>query len=200
MTFTGAPIYKEPGGDAPKYYASVKVRFGTRTFTKGDKMDMSDGEGADGFRLKFKITKNKTCSANRGGGFITYRYETGADYMHDLLEVALAFDFIKRINNVTYALVDLNSGEILLDENGVELRNKKQYLIDYLNTHVDFRTKYMEMLKKHISASNDRSLLNKEEMKEIEEEDRAVEKPSEQTPMVGNIVHEEDETVYNENN
>ena len=29
-TFTGAAIYKEPGGDAPRYYASVKVRFGKR--------------------------------------------------------------------------------------------------------------------------------------------------------------------------
>ena len=59
-TFTGATIYGEPCGHAPKYYASVKVRFGTRTFTKGDKVDLSDGEEADGFRLKFKVTKNKT--------------------------------------------------------------------------------------------------------------------------------------------
>ena len=38
-TFTGAPIYKEPGGDAPNYYSSIKVRFGTRTFIKGEKVD-----------------------------------------------------------------------------------------------------------------------------------------------------------------
>lgn len=176
--YNGAPIYKEPGGDAPKFYASVKVRFGTRTFTKEDKLDMSDGEGADGFRLKFKITKNKTCACNRGGGFVTYRYETGVDQIHDLLEVALSFGFIQRLNNIKYALVDLNTGEFLKDpETGEELVNKKAYLIEYLKTHESFRDTYLEMLRQHIAASNDRSLLNKAEMQDIEAEDQAIEKP-----------------------
>lgn len=176
--YNGAPIYKEPGGDAPKFYASVKVRFGTRTFTRDDKLDLSDGEGADGFRLKFKITKNKTCACNRGGGFVTYRYETGADQIHDLLEVALTFGFIQRLNNVKYALVNLNTGEFLKDpETGEELVNKKAYLIDYLKSHTTFRDSYLEMLREHIAASNDRSLLNKSEMQDIEAEDQAIEKP-----------------------
>lgn len=71
-TFTGAPIYSEPGGQAPQYYSSVKVRFGTRTFIKGDKVDSSDGEGAEGFRLKFVITKQKCGPIARGGGFISF--------------------------------------------------------------------------------------------------------------------------------
>lgn len=176
--YNGAPIYKEPGGDAPKFYASVKVRFGTRTFVRGDKVDCSDGEGASGFRLKFKITKNKTASCNRGGGFITYDYETGADQIHDLIEIALAFDFIKRLNNIKYALVNLETGETLTDpETGELLENKKAYLIDYLMTHETFTQWYVNMLRKHISASNDRSLLDKESMAEIEAEDRAIEKP-----------------------
>ena len=118
-TFTGVPIYKEPGGQAPGYYSSVSVRFGTRKFTKGDDMDAckaTNGEGADGFRLAFKITKNKTAACNRGGGFLTYRYATGLDWINDLLEIALSFGFIKRVNNITYSLVDLYTGEILKDE------------------------------------------------------------------------------------
>ena len=95
-TFTGAPIYDEPGGLAPKYYASVKLRFGTRTFTQGDKVDARDGENADGFRLTFATTKNKTASTQRGGGFLTFRYDTGLDWSYDLLEVAIKYDFISR--------------------------------------------------------------------------------------------------------
>ena len=55
----------------------LKVRFGKRVFMKKTVKSLKgdDGEGADGFRLKFKITKNKTCACNRGGGFITYKYE-----------------------------------------------------------------------------------------------------------------------------
>lgn len=180
-TFTGAAIYKEPGGDAPRYYASVKVRFGKRVFMKeGDEVKGDDGEGADGFRLKFKITKNKTCACNRGGGFITYKYETGADTVNDLIDVALQFDFIKRVNNVTYELVNLSTGEVIVDpETGEILRGKKAYLIDYLHTHDAFREKYLTMIKEFISASNDKSVLDKEALKAIEAEEDAIERPQE---------------------
>lgn len=180
-TFTGAAIYKEPGGDAPRYYASVKVRFGKRVFMKdGDEIKGDDGEGADGFRLKFKITKNKTCACNRGGGYVTYSYANGADYIGDLISVALQFDFIKRLNNVTYALVNLSTGEVITDsETGETLQGKKAFIIDYLKTHDTFREKYFEMLKQYISASNDKSLLDKEAQRAIEEEEDAIERPQE---------------------
>ena len=87
-TFTGAPIYTEVGGQGPMYYSSIKVRFGTRTFIKGDKVDASDGENADGFRLKFSITKNKCGPIARGGGFISFNYDTGLMWVDDLLEIA----------------------------------------------------------------------------------------------------------------
>ena len=180
-TFTGAAIYKEPGGDAPRFYASVKVRFGKRVFMKdGEEIKGDDGEGADGFRLKFKITKNKTCACNRGGGFITYKYETGADTVNDLIDVALQFDFIKRLNNVTYALVNLSTGEVITDsETGETLQGKKAYIINYLQTHDTFRDKYLTMIKEFISASNDKSLLDKETQVQIEAEEDAIEKPQE---------------------
>ena len=41
------------------------------------------------------------------------------------------FDFIKRLNNVTYALVNLSTGEVITDsETGETLQGKKAYLID----------------------------------------------------------------------
>ena len=180
-TYTGAAIYKEPGGDAPRYYASVKVRFGTRVFMKdGEELKGGDGEGADGFRLKFKVTKNKTCACNRGGGFITYSYEKGAEYINDTIDVALNFGFIRRVNNITYALVDLSNGNVIVDsETGEVLQNKKAYLINYLREHPVFLEKYVAMLHEYISASNDRSILDKETQAEIEAEENAIEKPQE---------------------
>jgi hypothetical protein len=142
---------------------------------KGD-----DGEGADGFRLKFKITKNKTCACNRGGGFASFSYVNGADYINDLIDVALQFGFIHRLNNVTYALVNLDTGEVITDsETGEVMQGKKAYLIDYLKTHESFRDKYLEMIKQYISASNDRSVLDKESLKAIEAEEDAIERPQE---------------------
>ena len=179
QTFTGANIYSEPGGDAPKYYASVKIRFGTRTFTQGDKVDCTDGEKADGFRLKFAITKNKTAPTQRGGGFLTFRYDKGLDWFYDTLEVALKYDFIQRPTSQSYVLVDLNSGEVYKDENGNDLRFVgKAKVKEYLMTHVDFQVKYLDMLNKYIAASQNvyGSLLDERSLKEINEEESSVEK------------------------
>lgn len=181
VMYNGAPIYSEPGGDAPKFYSSVSVRFGTRSFMKGDSeiSGENNGEGADGFRLKFQITKNKTAPCNRGGGFITYRYETGMDWLHDLLEIATTFDFIKRLNNITYALINLETGEILKDEDGQDLKGKKKDLIDYINTHDKFRETYVQMLTDYISSKNTKKesqerLLTAEEEAEIRTEEGLV--------------------------
>lgn len=179
QTFTGANIYSEPGGDAPKYYASVKIRFGTRTFTQGDKVDCTDGEKADGFRLKFAITKNKTAPTQRGGGFLTFRYDKGLDWFYDTLEVALKYDFIQRPTSQSYVLVDLNSGEVYKDENGNDLRFVgKAKVKEYLMTHVDFQIKYLDMLNEYIAASQNvyGSLLDERSLKEINEEESSVEK------------------------
>ena len=179
QTFTGANIYSEPGGDAPKYYASVKIRFGTRTFTQGDKVDCTDGEKADGFRLKFAITKNQTAPTQRGGGFLTFRYDKGLDWFYDTLEVALKYDFIQRPTSQSYVLVDLNSGEVYKDENGNDLRFVgKAKVKEYLMTHVDFQVKYLDMLNEYIAASQNvySSLLDERSLKEINEEESSVEK------------------------
>jgi RecA/RadA recombinase len=178
-TFTGAAIYDEPGGHGPKYYASVKLRFGTRTFTQGDKVDCRDGESADGFRLTFATTKNKTASTQRGGGFLTYRYDTGLDWAFDLLEVAIKYEFISRPNNMTYILVDLETGEPYKDEDGKDLKFVgKQKLRNFLSENVDFQIKYLEMLNRHIQANANQygSLLDERTLAKIKAEESSVEK------------------------
>lgn len=178
-TFTGIQKWKEPCGGAPGFYSSVSVRFGTRKFTQGDNMDAcgaNNGEGADGFRLQFKIMKNKTAACNRGGGFITYRYDKGLDWVNDLLEIALAFDFIHRVNNVTYQLLNLETGEIYQDEQGRDLQGKKADLLDYIKTNIKFQKEYLEMLNRYISASDDSygSLLDERAAAEIDNQEAAV--------------------------
>ena len=159
-TFTGIQKWKETGGSAPAYYSSIIIRFGTRKFTLGDNMDAcgsSNGEGADGFRLLYKVLKNKCGSCARGGGFMTFRYETGFDWINDLLEIALGFGFIKRLSTVTYQLVNLETGEVYYDEDGVELKGKKADLVEYIKTNIPFQKEYLAMLNRVISADDSKS-------------------------------------------
>lgn len=153
-TFTGIQKYKEPCGAAPGYYSSIIIRFGTRKFTLGDDMDAcgaKNGEGADGFRLHFKVMKNKCGACNRGGGFLTFRYDKGFDWINDLLEIALGFGFIKRLSTVTYSLVNLETGEVYSDESGDPLTGKKAELLEYIKANAAFQTEYLAMLNRVIS-------------------------------------------------
>ena len=59
------------------------------------------------------------------------------------------------------------------------LRGKKAFIIEYLQTHETFRDKYLEMIKQYISASNDKSVLDKEALRAIEAEEDAIERPKE---------------------
>lgn len=177
-TFTGAPIYSEPGGQGPQYYSSVKVRFGTRTFIKGDRVDLSDGEGAEGFRLKFSITKQKCGPIARGGGFISFNYDKGMMWLDDLLEIAYKFDFIHRVNNITYQLINLETGEVYIDqETGKELTGKRKDLEEYIKNNIEFQTHYIAMLNKYISASDDSygNVLDAREQQEIKAQEESVE-------------------------
>lgn len=176
-TFTGAIIYNEPGGDAPKYYRSVGIRCGKRTFIKGDKVDCTDGEGADGFRLNFVVTKNKTASTRRGGGFVSFNYETGIDPIRDLLEIALKFDYIKRPTKQKYQLINLETGEAY-NYNGTDcVFVGKDALISFLNDkeNKSFVDEYLAMLHKAIASSNDMSsLLDESTQGSIMEEENSV--------------------------
>lgn len=186
VMYNGAPIYSEPGGDAPAFYSSVSVRFGSRVFMKDDvELAASNtGEGANGFKLKFSIVKNKTAPTARGGGHIVYRYDIGQDWLHDLLDIAINFDLIRRLSTVTYQLVNLETGEVYRDEKGKDLQGKKKELIDYIVSHADFQKDYVAMLTRYISSENtniDKSnkLLSDEEENEIKAEEEAVAKNSE---------------------
>ena len=178
-TFTGAKIYTEPCGHSLKYYPSMKVRFGTRTYTNGDKSDLGSNkaEEADGFRLKFSITKSRLGPASRGGGFLTYRYSTGLDEIGDLLEVALKYEFIRRPTTQSYELINLDSGEIYSNENGEPLKFVgKAKLIEYINSNEKFRKEYIDMLNRNINkVATGKSLLDDETMKEILYQEQSVE-------------------------
>lgn len=177
-TFTGIQKWKEPCGGGPAFYSSVSVRFGTRKFTKGDDMDAcgaTNGEGADGFRLHFKVMKNKTAPCNRGGGFITYRYATGMDWLNDLFEIALGFDFIKKSGSYA-TLVDCFTGMPYTDESGKILKGYKKDMLDYLRTNIEFQAKYVKMLQDFISSDDKSygSLLDARAAAEIDAQENAV--------------------------
>ena len=154
----------------------MKIRFGTRTFTLGDKTDISSSnqEGVDGFRLKFSITKNKSNSSNRGGGFITFRYDTGVDKIGDLVETAKKFGYISK-GGSWMTLTNPKTGEPLTYKDGTEMKFQGQNaVIHFLKEFPDFAEKYLSMLESAMNDDGSLQLLDDNDLAEILEQEKSV--------------------------
>lgn len=197
-TFTGANIYTEPCGYALNFYPTVKVRFASRKFTNGDKLDLSQSQSndADGICATFSVTKNRLGALNRNGAKIIFRYETGLDTLTDLIEIITKYEIAKRLSSMSWQLVDPITGEIYVDEEtGEELKfTGKQKMIDYIRDHDEFRAKYEQVVSDYINANKkDISLIDEDDLKQILEAEKGVE----ETIKNGGI--DEDEEEYSEN-
>lgn len=192
-TFTGADILDEPCGDAIKFYASVRIRFGRRKFVDADGEELTNsnkagqeknaatGQGASGYRIQFSFLKNKTAPTTRGGGFITYMFDgTGKqaymDVTRDMFNIATKFNLIHRLNNVTYEVLDPATNEVIIDEDGQVLRGKKDDLYAYFKEHKAFTEKYTLAVNEKLASSAEfgGNLLDAETAAALQKEDEGV--------------------------
>lgn len=179
-TFTGATIYTEPCGYALNFYPSVKVRFASRKFTNGDKLDLSASQSndADGICATFSVTKNRLGPMNRNGAKIIFRYDTGVDTLTDLIEIITKFEIAKRLTAQSWQLVNPLTGDPYYDEeSGEELKFVgKQKMIDYIKTHPRFREDYERTVSAYINKTGmDISLIDEDSLKQIIEAEKGVE-------------------------
>lgn len=179
-TYTGAKIYTEPCGYALNFYPTIKVRFATRKFTEGDKLDIAPSqtnENTDGICATFSVTKNRLGALNRNGAKIIFRFDSGIDTITDLIEIITKHGIAKRVNSMTWQLVDPFTGEILQDENGNELTfTGKGKMIDFIRTNDEFRTEYEKLVSDYINdTKRDISLIDEDDLRHIQEVESQVE-------------------------
>jgi recombination protein RecA len=107
---------KTPGGKAFKHCCAVRLRFSRGKFLdeKGNELTRNAAEPC-GNIVQMSMIKNKTCPPNRRTGYYTLNYETGIDYLKDLVEVAIMHDIIIK-NGAWFKILDVESGEILRDK------------------------------------------------------------------------------------
>ena len=176
------PAFYEPCGKALAYYTSILLRFGKRTYTHGDQTDSREDVKADGIRLWFEIRKNKTAPTDRGGGFLTIRYGSGVDWMSDLFEVAVKYEFIERPTLQKYRLVNLLTGEIYKDKETNEPLEfvGKEKLKKYFMSHIEFQNTYLAMVTEYICQQRKGcgSLLDERMLAEMKAESDKIDKES----------------------
>lgn len=102
-----------PGGKAWKHFCAVRLQFSRGRFVddRGNELTRS-AESPAGNIVMMSMTKNKTCPPTRRTGFYTLNYETGIDYLKDLVDVAIRYGIVDK-HGAWFDIVDVNTGEIL---------------------------------------------------------------------------------------
>ena len=107
---------KTPGGRAWKFMCTMRLQFSRGKFIdeKGNELTRS-AESPIGNIVMMSIIKTKACPPTRRTGFYTLNYETGIDYLRDLIDVAIKYNIIDK-RGAWYNIMDIESGEIIEDK------------------------------------------------------------------------------------
>lgn len=116
-------------GKAWKHVCSVRLQFSRGKFIdeKGNELTRS-AENPVGNIVLMSMTKNKTAPPTRRTGFYTLNYETGIDYLKDLVDVAIKYGVVDK-KGAWYKIVNPEDGEIIAD-NIQGIANVFSYLED----------------------------------------------------------------------
>lgn len=125
---------KTPGGKGWKHFVSVRLEFSRGKFIDENGNDLSmRAEHPAGNYVLMSMKKNKYCPPSRRTGFYTLRYDTGIDYLSDLVDLAIYRGIIEK-SGAWYSIVDSETGELLAKLQG---SNKVfEYLSDPENENV----------------------------------------------------------------
>ena len=114
------------GGKAWKHNCSLRLMFAKGDFIdkEGNKLNRSCEE-PKGNKVLVSIVKTKVDKPDRKVGFYTLMYDYGIDEISDLVDVAIKYDIIHKAG-AWFSIVDIDTGEIMTDENGETLKFQGQ--------------------------------------------------------------------------
>ncbi len=137
-----------PGGKAWKHFCAVRMEFRRGKFIDESGKELTrSAESPMGNIVMMSMTKNKTCPPTRRTGFYTINYETGIDYLGDLIEVAIKYDVIKK-SGAWFDIVDIETGEIL--EGKI---HGQASVNEYLESHRDILERVENLIEKLMKSA-----------------------------------------------
>lgn len=111
-----------PGGRGFKHNCSVRLMFQQGDFLDANYKRLNRGcENPNGNEVNIRIEKSKICRSDRRLGYYTLNYLNGIDYINDMIDVLLQMGGIIQAGSY-FTLVNMKTGEILMDDEGKELK------------------------------------------------------------------------------
>lgn len=124
----GDPFHT-PGGKTWKRTCMVRLRVKRGEFfdIDGNILMKKDAQSPAGHVIEMYVEKTKVCRWDRKLGFAHLNYTTGIDLIQDTIDVATHFGLIDNSTQGSFKLMDPDTGEVLVDEEGneIKIRGKK---------------------------------------------------------------------------
>ena len=165
----GNPIITS-GGRAWKHGCAVRLMFKRGEFFDEDGNTLkTSAESPAGYVMDIAVLKTKVCKWDRKLGRICINYDRGIDILQDTIDVATYFGLIDNSVQGTFKILDVDTGEVLLDDDGqeVKIRGKKN-LKPYFERHLDIWKKLYDATYEKLSRKDDPNIISFEKMLSID--------------------------------
>lgn len=105
-----------PGGRGWRHMCAVRIQFSRGKFFDADGKDLARGaENPVGNMVQVNMLKNKTCPPKRHITAYSLNYDSGVDYLKDLVELAVEKGLIVK-RGAWFDIVDADTGEVIGDK------------------------------------------------------------------------------------
>ena len=165
MSGYGDPL-QTPGGRAWKHACSMRLMFKRAEFfdEEGNVLTKA-AESPAGHVIQVAVLKTKVCKWDRKLGYMHLNYVNGVDILQDTIDVAIHFGFIDNSVQGTFKLMDPDTGEILTDDAGNELKIRgKKNIKPYFKEHPDLWKKLYDEVYAKIKKKDDPYIVSFEKM------------------------------------
>ena len=162
-------VLTTPGGMSWKHACSMRLMFKRGDFFDEDGNTLTkSAESPAGHVIQVAVLKTKVCKWDRKLGYMHLNYDRGVDVLQDTLDVALHFGFIDNSVQGTYKLVNPDTGEIMKDFEGndIKIRGKKN-LTTYFREHPEQWKRLYDMCYEKLTIKEDPYIKSFEELLDI---------------------------------
>ena len=168
------PNETAPGGTYWKRACSLRLKVKRGAFFDEDGNELkATAENPTGHIIETALLKSKFCRSDRKLGRCHLDYKRGIDILSDTIEVATFLGFIDNSVQGTFKFIDVNTGELLLDENNepIKIRGKKN-LKPYLEEHPILWKQIYNKIYEVISNAEDPNIKSFEEILNVDINER----------------------------
>ena len=159
-----------PGGRAWKHQCSVRIMFKRGDFfdAEGNLLAKKDAQSPAGHKIEACVLKTKVCNWDRKLGQLTLNYTRGVDIIQDTVDTALHFGMIDNSAQGIYKVIDVDTGELMLDAEGNEIKIRgKRNVAPFFEAHPEIYRKLYDKVYEKLRKKHDPFIKSFEEMLQV---------------------------------